>query len=452
MKNLWLKKTDGEIKEIFDFCEGYKKFISENKTERECINSFIVQAKKEGYKDLSEYISKNKKLVAGDKVFAVNMGKMVVLAHIGKKPIEEGLNIVGSHIDSPRLDLKSNPLYENSNLALFDTHYYGGIKKYQWLAQPLALHGVVCKKDGRKIEINIGDKDDDPVFAITDLLPHLAKNQKIEKLDGEMLNVLIASIPSKKEKEKVIHNVLEILKGLDIEREDLISSEIEVVPAGKARDLGFDRGMIIGYGQDDRVCAYTSFKAIMDQKEVPERTNLCLLVDKEEIGSYGATGMHSRFFENFVAELTVLLGKNEIVQRRALTNSFMISSDVTAGFDPNYPDPMNKATEAFLGRGVSFNKYTGSRGKSGSNDANPEFIAKLRKVLDEDKVCYQFTEMGRVDEGGGGTIALIMARYGMEVIDAGVPLFNMHAPWEISSKVDVFEAYKAYKSFYSIKN
>lgn len=450
MNNLWRKQTKDGTNKIFNFCDGYKDFISKNKTERECLDTTVSVAKEKGFKSIDEFIKKGS-IKPGDKIYAVNRGKMAVFVRVGKDDIEKGLNIVGSHIDSPRLDLKINPLYESEGLALLDTHYYGGIKKYQWLAIPLALHGVVCKKDGTKIKINIGDKEDDPVFAISDLLPHLKSNEKIDTISGELLNVLAGSIPTNEEKEAVKRNVLNILKTQNIEEKDLISAEIEVVPAGRARDLGFDKSMILGYGQDDRVCAYTAFMGLMDQKSVPTRTSVCLLVDKEEIGSYGATGMSSRYFENIIAEIVSLLGKNELSLRRCLTNSFMLSSDVTAAYDPNYPDPMNKNTEAYLAKGISFNKYTGSKGKYNSNDSNPEFIAKLRKILDEEEITYQFTEMGKVDAGGGGTIAFIMAKYGMEVIDAGVALLNMHAPWEISCKADVYEAYKCYVKFYQMK-
>ena len=449
-KNLWKKQDEKGMDEIFSFCEGYKNFLTSNKTERECLNFSIDMAKKKGYIDISEAIKKGK-LQPGDKVYAVNRGKMAVFANIGEGDISRGLNIVGAHIDSPRLDLKLVPLYESEGLALLDTHYYGGIKKYQWLAMPLALHGVICKKDGKKIEIIIGDKDDDPVFTISDLLPHLRSKEKIDEMSGELLNVLCGSIPCKEKEEAVKKNILRILKEKDIDEEDFISAEIEVVPAGKAKDLGFDRSMILGYGQDDRVCAYTAFLGLMDQKEVLEKTSVCILVDKEEIGSYGATGMSSRFFENIMAEIVSLLGKGELDLRRCLANSFMLSSDVTAAFDPNYPAPMNKETEAFLARGISFNKYTGAKGKYDSNDSNPEFIAKLRKILDDKKITYQFTEMGKVDSGGGGTIAYIMAKYGMEVIDAGVALLNMHAPWEVSCKADIYEAYKCYVEFYKMK-
>ena len=447
-ENLWKKQNEKTKKAIFEYCEKYKEFISNNKTERECLNFSVAEAKKRGYIDINEAISR-KTLKAGDKVYAVNRGKMAVFVNVGKEEISKGLNIVGAHIDSPRLDLKLVPLYESEGLALLDTHYYGGIKKYQWLAIPLALHGVVCKKDGTKIEVNIGDNDGDPVFTISDLLPHLKTKEKIDEMSGELLNVLAGSIPMSEEKEDAVKkNVLRILKEQNIEENDFISAEIEVVPAGRARDLGFDRSMILGYGQDDRVCAYTAFLGHMDQKKVLEKTAVCILVDKEEIGSFGATGMSSRFFENIMAEIVALLGGTELDLRRCLTNSFMLSSDVTAAYDPNYPAPMNKETEAYLAKGISFNKYTGSKGKYDSNDSNPEFIAKLRKIMDDSNITYQFTDMGKVDSGGGGTIAYIMAKYGMEVIDAGVALLNMHAPWEVSCKADVYEAYKCYLEFY----
>ena len=450
MENIWNKYDEKKLDQMEKFCKDYKNFISLCKTERECINYTIKMAEKNGFKNLEVLIENNQKLSAGDKVYAVNMGKAILLMVIGSQPMVKGLNLIGSHIDSPRLDLKAKPVYENNNLCMLDTHYYGGIKKYQWTALPLAIHGVVVKKDGTKINIVIGEDDNDAVVGISDLLPHLEKEKKVE-IKGEDLNVLVGTIPDKNaEKEKVKANILSILKKYDVEEEDLFSAELEIVPSGKARDFGLDRSMIIGYGQDDRVCAYTSLKAIFETNN-PTTTAVCMLVDKEEIGSVGATGMNSKFFENSIAEIMNLCGQySELDMRRALNKSRMLSSDVTAAFDPNYPTPMNEKTDAHFARGISFNKYTGSRGKSNANDANPEFIAKLRNILDENKVFYQASEMGKVDAGGGGTIAYIMAGYGMEVIDAGVPLLNMHAPWEISCKVDVYESYLCYKAFYKL--
>lgn len=455
LKNAWEKYDEDGIKKIFDFNDGYKKFISDCKTERECVKETIKMAKKEGFKDLAQIIQKGEKLKAGDKVYAVNMDKAIALFVIGKEPIESGMKILGAHIDSPRLDLKQNPLYEDSKLALFDTHYYGGIKKYQWVTLPLAIHGVVVKKDGKRVDIVIGEDEDDPVVGISDLLVHLAQNQQEKRgnkvIEGEDLNVLVGSMPisgKSKEKEKVKANILKLLKEkYKIEEEDFISAELEVVPAGKARDYGIDRSMVIGYGQDDRVCAYTSLKAIFDAKNI-KNTAVCLLVDKEEIGSVGATGMESKFFENMVAEVMDRTGEySELKLRRALTNSKMLSSDVSAAFDPNYPSVMEKNNCAYFGLGMVFNKYTGARGKSGSNDASAEYIAELRNIMSKNNVSIQTAELGKVDQGGGGTIAYILAAYGMNVIDCGVALHNMHAPWEVSSKVDIYETMRGYIAF-----
>ena len=452
MKKLWNNKN---VKEIFDFCEGYKDFLSNNKTERECVKTIKEMAIKEGYKDLKEIIKNKTALSFGDKIYVTNLDKCIFLFIIGSRPITEGMRILGSHIDSPRLDLKPNPLYENgsSNIALFDTHYYGGIKHYQWTALPLALHGVVCKKDGTVVNVNIGEKDEDPVFCISDLLPHLDRENKgaENKIVGENLNVIIGGIPLENEKkESVKANILKILKSQNIENDDFISAEIEVVPAGKARDMGLDRSFVLGYGQDDRISAYTSLKALFDCKE-NDYTLSAMFVDKEEVGSQGASGMQSLFFEDMLAEITELLGENShLAVRRALRNSYMLSSDVTGGYDPNYESAFDKNNDAFLGKGISFNKYTGGRGKSGANDASPEYIALLRNLLDKNEVNYQLTEMGKIDQGGGGTIAYITANYGMNVIDCGCPLLNMHAPFEISSKADVFEAYKCYKAFLTL--
>lgn len=449
--NLWENYSGAKRKEVEQFCGGYKDFLSSCKTERECVRFAVAEAEKNGFKNLRDLIGSGKKLKAGDKVYAVNMDKNIILCVVGKEPMEKGINIVGAHIDSPRLDLKAKPLYESQGFCMFDTHYYGGIKKYQWTAQPLALHGVVVRKDGTQENIIYGEGDD-PVFAISDLLPHLDKKDNQKDVKGEDLNLLAGNIGDEKvEKERFKSAILAILKKNNISEDDFFSAEIEVVPAGKARDCGLDGSMIIGYGHDDRVCAYTGMRAVLETKK-PEYTVVNLLVDKEEIGSVGATGAHSKFFENTVAEIMNLCGQyNELALRRALTNSNTLSSDVTAAVDPTYTSAYNVETDAHFAKGISFNKFTGARGKSGANDANPEFIAKLRNCLDEAKVTYQATEMGKVDQGGGGTIAYIMANYGMNVIDAGVPVLNMHAPWEIVSKVDVYETYRAYKAFYEMK-
>ena len=445
-KSVFENLDDKKLNLVNEFCEGYKKFISNSKTERETIIETIKLAEKNGFKNIKDF----KKLKPGDKVYAVNMDKSIILSVIGKKPLSDGLNIIGSHIDSPRLDLKIMPLYEDSEHCMLDTHYYGGIKKYQWTATPLALHGIVVKKDGTKININIGENPDDAVFGITDLLPHLDREKRNEVVTGEELNILAGIIPDKNaKKDKVKSNVLKILKQMNIDEEDLFSAEIECVPAGVARDFGFDKSMVMAYGQDDKVCAYPSVIALFNQTN-PEKTCACLLVDKEEIGSVGATGMESMFFENTIADIISLCEDyNDLKLRHTLANSKMLSSDVTAAFDPNRPAPFNKNTDAFLGRGIAFCKYTGSRGKSGASDANPEYIAHLRKILDDENICFQATEMGKVEAGGGGTIAYIMAKYDMDVIDAGVPVLSMHAPWEITAKVDIFETYRTYDTFYS---
>lgn len=457
-KNAWDAYPGDKKQEVYDFAENYRVFLSENKTERECVKTFVQQAEKAGFVSLKEAAAKGTALKPGDKVYADHMGKSLALFVIGSTPISEGMNILGAHIDSPRLDLKQNPLYEDTDMVLLDTHYYGGVKKYQWVTLPLALHGVVAKKDGTVVEINIGEQASDPVVGVSDLLIHLAGEQLEKKgnkvVEGENLDVLIGNLPAdktdeeKSAKERVKAQILELLKQqYDIEEEDFLSAEIEVVPAGAARDYGLDRSMIMGYGHDDRVCAYPSFEAIL-QMEAPERTSVCLLVDKEEIGSVGATGMHSRFFENTVAEVLDLCGAyTDLALRRALQHSRMLSSDVSAAYDPNYPSVSEKKNAAYFGRGIVFNKYTGSRGKSGSNDANAEYIARLRRIFDENGVAFQTSELGKVDQGGGGTIAYILANYGMEVIDSGVAVLNMHAPWEIISKVDLYEAYKGYIAF-----
>lgn len=449
IKNKWCLCNENEKNNIFAFSEGYKKFLSENKTERECINFAITEAEKHGFISLQQAIKKNKKLKTGDKIYANNQNKSLILFVLGKQPMENGLNILGAHVDSPRLDLKAKPLYEKNGFCLFDTHYYGGIKNFQWITLPLAIHGVVIKKNGEEIKVNIGEKEDDPVFYISDLLPHLKKDDSKEIISSEQLDVIVGNMSFKKDKEseKVIDNLKKILKSYNIEEDDLVSAELEIVPAGKARDMGLDRSMIVGYGHDDRSCAYSSMQAILECKDV-EHTAVCLLVDKEEIGSYGSTGMKSRYFENMVAEVMNLKGEySELGLKRALNRSNMISSDVTAGYDPSWAGAFNAQTEAFLACGLSFNKYTGSRGKGGANDASPEYIAKLRNILDNNNIYYQFTEMGKVDRGGGGTIAYILAEYGMNVIDAGIPLLSMHSPWEVASKLDIYHAYKFYKAF-----
>lgn len=460
-KNAWEKYPEGKKREeVFQFAEKYRKFISDCKTERECVTSLVKKAEKAGFVNLDHIIEKRTELKAGDRVYANNMGKGLALFVIGKKSMEHGMNILGAHIDSPRLDLKQDPLYEDSDFAMFDTHYYGGIKKYQWVTLPLALHGVIAKTDGTLVSVNIGDKPGDPVFGVSDLLVHLSAEQLEKKaakvIEGENLDLMIGSIPAvenKKEeketiKEKVKANIMNLLaKEYGIEEEDFLSAEIEVVPAGEARDYGFDRSMIMGYGHDDRVCAYPSFMAMLEMKK-PELTSVCLLVDKEEIGSVGASGMESRFFENTAAEIMNAAGDySELKLRRALSNSKVLSSDVSAAFDPNFPSVMTKRNTAYFGRGLVFNKYTGSRGKAGSNDANAEYVGVLRHIMDKNEVSFQTAELGKVDQGGGGTIAYILANYGMSVIDSGVAVLNMHAPWEIISKVDLYEAFRGYVAF-----
>lgn len=456
-ENAWKKCDEARIKEVFDFCEGYRRYISECKTERECAARSIEMAKEKGYENLFDVISEGRSLKAGDKVYACNMGKAVVLFNIGKQPLSDGMKILGAHIDSPRLDIKQNPLYEDSDLVLMDTHYYGGIKKYQWATIPLALHGVVALTDGRVIDVVIGESEEDPVLCVSDLLIHLAADQMDKKaakvIEGEALDILVGNMPVKsedndKDKNSAKTYILKLLKDkYGIEEEDFMSAELEVVPAGPARDLGIDRSMILGYGQDDRVCAYTSLVAML-ATENPEKTTVCLLVDKEEIGSVGATGMQSHFFENMVAEVLDRMGAySELALRRALSNSQMLSSDVNAAFDPNYASVFEKKNTSFLGRGIVFSKFTGSRGKSGSNDANAEYVAKVRAALEADDVAYQMAELGKVDVGGGGTIAYILANYGMEVIDCGVAVLSMHAPYEATSKIDIYEAMRGYLAF-----
>lgn len=458
-QNIWTTYNDNQLKELHEINEKYKSCLNSGKTERECVELSVSMAKQAGYRDLQDVISAGEALKAGDKIYAVCMKKMVALFRIGEVPLSAGMNILGAHIDSPRIDVKQNPLYENEGLAYLDTHYYGGIKKYQWVAQPLALHGVIVKKDGTTENVSVGEDKNDPVFVITDLLVHLAQEQMEKKaskvIEGEKLDLLIGNRPlaavtedNDETKETVKANVLRLLKEkYGMEEEDFTSAELEIVPAGKARDCGLDRSMILSYGQDDRVCAFTSLFAMLDIERA-EKTGCCLLVDKEEIGSVGATGMHSKFFENTVAEIIALTeGESDLKVRRALANSRMLSSDVSAAFDPMYAEAFEKRSSAFFANGITFNKFTGSRGKSGSNDANAEYIASLRNALDEDGVSYQFAELGRVDLGGGGTIAYIMANYGMEVIDSGVAVLNMHAPYEVTSKADIYEAVKGYRAF-----
>ena len=456
-KNAWKNYDEQQLAGLEALAREYRKFLDNGKTERECVSESVKLAKAAGYRDLDEVIAAGEGLKAGDKVYAVNMKKNIALFHIGTGSMEQGLRILGAHIDSPRLDLKQNPLYEDTEMALLDTHYYGGIKKYQWVTIPLALHGVVAKKDGSVIELSIGEKEDDPVLCISDLLIHLAGKQMDKKatevIEGENLDVLVGSRPltgkdGEEIKDAVSAYVLDLLKKeYDIEEEDFLSAEIEIVPADKARDCGLDRSMILAYGHDDRICAYTSLVAMLEA-ETQEKTLCCLLVDKEEIGSVGATGMQSAFFENTVAEVMNCMGVYcELMVRRCLRNSVMLSSDVSAAYDPGYAAFFEKKNAAYFGRGLVLNKYTGARGKSGSNDANAEYVAKIRRIFDDNGVAFQTAELGKVDIGGGGTIAYISALYGMDVIDSGVALLNMHAPQEIASKADIYEAKKGYAAF-----
>lgn len=466
-KCAWENYDEKKLKKLEKLAAEYRQFLDNGKTERECIDTIVNTIEADGYRELEEIVKEGGRVNEGDKVYSVHMNKSVVMFRIGKKPLTEGLNILGAHIDSPRLDVKQNPLFEDPDhaFAYLDTHYYGGVKKYQWVTLPLAIHGVVVKKDGTTVELNIGENEDDPVFFISDLLIHLAGEQLEKKaakvIEGEALDLIVGSKPlifgegekdtdegKEKAKNIVKSGVLDILKkNYDFEEEDFLSAELEIVPAGKAREAGFDRSMILAYGQDDRVCAFTSMKAMLDIRQ-PEKTVCCILVDKEEIGSVGATGMQSRFFENAVAELMNLTGSySELNVRRCLANSCMLSSDVSAGFDPSYRSSFELKNAAWLGGGMVFNKFTGARGKSGSNDANAEYIAHLRKIMDDGKVVYQTAELGKVDVGGGGTIAYILALYGMNVIDSGVAVLNMHAPWEATSKADIYEAYRGYKVF-----
>ena len=476
-QNVWLTYDENSLEQVSEFAAGYMDFLNRGKTERECIDYIVSEIEAAGYMELEKLIRDGVKCKAGDKIYCVHMNKSIAMFQIGKKPMEEGMNILGAHIDSPRLDIKQNPLYEDGGFAYLDTHYYGGVKKYQWVTLPLAIHGVVVKKDGTTVEISVGEEEDDPVFFVSDLLIHLAQEQLEKKaakvIEGEALDIIVGNKPivigdenddctvekdasddtekkagKKAAKDAVKKGILDILKKeYDMDEEDFISAELEVVPAGKARDAGFDRSMILAYGHDDRVCAYPSMEAMIEV-EAPERTTCCILVDKEEIGSVGATGMQSHFFENAVAEVMNLAGQyNELSLRRCLSNSYMLSSDVSSAFDPSFAASFDKKNVAYLGNGMVFNKFTGSRGKSGSNDANAEYLAQLRKVMGDHKVNFQTAELGRVDLGGGGTIAYILALYGMNVIDSGVAVLNMHAPWEAISKADLYEAKRGYAAF-----
>lgn len=449
-KNAWSKYNDQEMKKLMTFCEDYKDFLSTCKTERECVKYSVELIEKLGFKNINSL----KSLKAGDKVYAVNRDKNICVFVIGDEPIENGLNVLGAHIDSPRIDIKQNPLYESEGYAMLDAHYYGGIVKYQWVTIRLAIHGVVCKKDGKVVNVCIGENPDDPVLVITDLLPHLAA-EKMQKsaakvIEGEDLDITVGSMGlDGEEKESVKKAILKLLKEIyDIDEEDFVSAELEIVPEGKARDLGLDRSMILGYGHDDRVCAYTSLRAVLDAGKC-KRTTCAYLVDKEEVGSIGATGAHSTWFQNVLAELINLQNGNynDLMLRRALTNTYMLSSDVSAAYDPLYRGVFEKNNACFLGSGITFNKYTGARGKSGCNDAMPEYMAKIRKIMDDNNINYQTAELGKVDVGGGGTIAYIMGNQNMNVIDAGVPVLSMHAPQEAVSKADVYEAYMGYIAF-----
>jgi aspartyl aminopeptidase len=456
-KNVWTEYSKEELSDLESLSNSYREFLDKGKTERECVKEAVKMAEKAGYKNFDDIIAQGKRVKAGDKVYRVYMSKSVVMFNIGKKSIEDGMNILGAHIDSPRLDIKQNPLYEDTEIAYLDTHYYGGIKKYQWVTIPLAIHGVVVKKDGTILDIIIGEEPEDNVVFISDLLIHLSQTQLEKKgakvIEGEDLNIIVGNKPVKgKEKNAVKANVLRLIKekyGFD--EEDFVSAELEVVPAGKARNAGIDSSMIMSYGHDDRVCAYTSLVAMLETKKV-STTSCLLLVDKEEIGSVGATGMQSKFFENTVAELLDRMGiYSELTLRRTLANSKMLSSDVSAAFDPTYASVFEKNNAAYFSKGIVINKFTGSRGKSGSNDANAEYLGYIRKIFDKNNVAYQTAELGKVDQGGGGTIAYIMALYGMNVIDSGVAVLNMHAPYEVVSKADVYEAKKAYEAFISEK-
>ena len=451
--SVWSKYSQEDKAALEQINAGYREFLSNCKTERESVQEIVKQAEAAGYRNLEDVIKNKEKLAAGAKVYAVNMKKAVVLFNIGTEPLENGMNILGAHIDTCRLDVKQNPLYEDGGLAYLDTHYYGGIKKYQWVTLPLAMHGVVVKKDGSVVEICLGEAENDPVFCVTDLLIHLSQEQLkkggAKVIEGEDLDILVGNYPLKKDdKESVKAGVLKLIQDkYDIDEADLQSAELALVPAGKARELGFDRSMTLAYGQDDRVCAYTSLVAMLETEQV-KRTACCLLVDKEEIGSVGATGMQSHFFENTVAEILNATGSyNDLMLRRTLANSKMLSSDVSSAYDALYASAYDKKNVSYLGKGMVFNKFTGARGKSGSNDANAEYLGELRRIMDNNNVHYQLAELGKVDLGGGGTIAYIMSLYSMQVIDSGVGVMSMHAPWEVTSKIDVYEAEKGYKAF-----
>ncbi len=487
-QSAWKKYTAEQLEELEDLAGRYRTFISENKTERECVRSSVALAEAAGYKNLDDAIASGKKLKAGSKVYVNTRGKALTLFNIGTRPLSEGLDILGAHVDSPRLDVKQNPAYEKADMAFLDTHYYGGLKTSLWVATPLAIHGVVAKKDGTVVDVVVGEDPADPVFCISDILIHLGgeqmKKTHAEAVDAEALDVIVGGKPVRlgdaaekkakapktrvgkllskgadaeaekaegeadEPKEPVKQLLLNLLaERYGIEEEDLLSAELEIVPAGPARDMGLDRSMILGYGHDDRVCAYTSLEAMLAVEKV-ERTSCCLLVDKEEIGSVGATGMQAHYFENALAEVMALTGEESpLALRRALANSRMLSSDVSAGFDPAYAGQFEEKNSAYLGRGLCFNKYTGARGKSGSNDADAEYMALVRDIMDEADVSFQTCELGRVNAGGGGTIAYIMARYGMDVIDSGVPVLSMHSLWEVANKADIYEAYRGYKAF-----
>lgn len=453
-KNVWKSYDENQMKAMEAFSREYRAFLDAGKTERECVEQCVAAAKARGFVDLKRAIEAGAALAPGARVYLNWMNKSFLAFVLGSEPLEKGMNILGAHIDSPRIDVKQNPLYEDTDLAYLDTHYYGGIKKYQWVAIPLALHGVIVRKTGEKVIINIGEDENDPVFCISDLLVHLAQEQMTknakEVVEGEVLNLIVGGRPLEgEEKDAVKANVLKLLADkYGVEEEDFLSAELEIVPAGKARDMGFDRSMILAYGHDDRVCAYPSMMAVLDYEGTPEYTLCCIVTDKEEIGSVGATGMASHYLENTVAELYACTADYcELAVRRCLRNSRMLSSDVSAGYDPNFASAFEKKNSAFLGRGICFNKFTGSRGKSGSNDANPEFMASLRKIMDDAGVAFQTAELGRVDLGGGGTIAYLCAKYGMNVIDSGIPVLSMHAPYEVISKVDLYEGYRGYCAF-----
>ena len=453
-KNAWQQYSPEDMKALEAFAQDYRKFLDGGKTERECVKEAVAEAEAKGFRSLDDVIRSGETVKPGDRIYCAWMKKSFMAFIVGTEPMENGMNILGAHIDSPRMDIKQNPMYEDESIAYLDTHYYGGIKKYQWVALPLAMHGVVAKKDGTCLEVTIGEDPADPVFYISDLLIHLSADQMQksarEVIEGEALNVIIGSMPLKdEEKEPVKKAVLQLLKDkYGMEEEDFLSAELEIVPAGASREVGFDRSLIAGYGHDDRVCAYPSLRAIEDYEGVPARTLCAILTDKEEIGSVGATGMNSNFFENVIAELLHAAGiDSNLAVRRMLRNSFMLSSDVSAGFDPNFASVFEKKNAAFLGKGICFNKFTGRGGKSGSNDANAEYVAQVRRIMDDNGVDFQTAELGRVDAGGGGTIAYMCAKYGMNVIDAGIAVLSMHAPWELISKADLWEGYKCYLAF-----